>query len=164
MRRFLASCLGLVLLGAGCFGPDPNQTETGESLPVLAIDFPDVAEPDSVETMTLSIENPGPGDFSSVLVAFSRVGVAEGESLPEPIVDVVPKGELPAVVDIRPEPLTQADDIRFRFPALPQGDTMDIEFDLRIPTRGGIAANSVQVYDGGEPDRVRGVLLSTRVQ
>jgi hypothetical protein len=164
MRGVVASCLSFALLGVACFGPDPNQTETGKSLPVLEVDFPDVAEPDSIQTMTLSIENPGPGDFSSVLVAFSRVGVAEGESLPEPIVDVVPKGEPPAVVDIRPEPLTRADDIRFRFPPLPQGDTMDIEFDLRIPTRGGVAANSVQVYDGGEPDRVRGVLLSTRVQ
>jgi hypothetical protein len=164
MCKFLASSLALALLGAACFGPDPNQTEAGKSLPVLAVDFPEVAEPDSIETMTLSVENPGPGDFSSVLVAFSRVGVAEGESLPEPIVDVVPKGEPPAVVDIRPEPLTEADDIRFRFPPLPQGDTIDIEFDLRVPTSGGVAANSVQVYDGGEPDRVRGVLLSTRVQ
>ncbi len=164
MRTLVLSSVALALVAAACFGPDPNQTEEGESLPVLEIDFPDVSEAGSIQTLVLTVENPGPGGFSSVFVAFSRVGAAEGESLPEPIVDVVPRGEPSPVVAVRPEPVKQVQGIRFRFPPLAEGETLDLEFDLRIPTRSGVAANSVQVYDGAKPDRVRGVLLSTRVQ
>jgi hypothetical protein len=164
VHRLLIVSAVAALAAAACFGPDPNQTEEGESLPILDADFPDVAEAGSIQTLVLTVENPGPSEFSSVFVSFSRVGAAEGESLPEPIVDVVPKGEPSPVVDVRPEPVDRAQGIRFRFPPLGEGETMEIEFDLRIPSRAGVVANSVQVYDGAKPDRIRGVLLSTRVQ
>jgi hypothetical protein len=167
MRRFTnvpAALVALALVATACFGPDANQTEEGEGLPFITAEFPDVTEPGATETLSLVVENPGPGDLSSVFVTFSRVGAAEGKSLPTPIVDVVPKGESSPILAIRPEPVKQAQDIRFRFAGLPEGETMELEFDLRMPTQAGVAANSVQVYDGGDPDRIRGVLLSTRVQ
>lgn len=164
MRKTLLALVLSALVLASCSGSDPNQTDEGESLPVIAVEFPETVEAGSTETLSLSVENPGPGDFSSLFVAFSRVGAAEGESLPRPIVDVVPRGVPSAVVDVRPEPVKSAQGIRFRFEALPEGETVEFEFDLRIPERGGLAANSVQVYDGAQPDRIRGILLSTRVQ
>jgi hypothetical protein len=147
-----------------CFGADPNETTEGKSRPVITAEFPDITEPGAVETLSLAIENPGPGDFSSLFVAFSRVGAAEGVSLPQPIVDVPGKGKPSAVVEVRPDPVKVAEGIRFRFPALPEGESVDVVFELRTPEKAGLAANSVQVYDGAEPERIRGVLLSTRVQ
>jgi len=163
VRRLLICCT-ILTLGTSCFGPDPNQTTEGESRPVLDAEFPETVEPGAVETFTLTVENPGPGDFSTLFVSFSLVGAAEGVSLPEPIVNVPAKGSPSSVLDVRPKPVKAAEGIRFRFSALPEGETEQIEFDLRVPEKPGVAANSVQVYDGAEPERVRGVLLSTRVQ
>jgi hypothetical protein len=164
VRKSLIACTALVLVGVSCYGPSPDETDEGKSRPVVAAEFPEVVEPSSLQTLSLAIENPGPGDFSSLFVAFSRVGAAEGVSLPKPIVDVPVGGKPSAVIEVRPDPVKVAEGIRFRFPDLPEGESLDIEFRLRMPARAGVAANSVQVYDGAEPDRIRGVLLSTRVQ
>ena len=163
MKR-LAACAAILAIATSCFGPDPDVTERGESRPVVTADFPEVVEPGSVHTLELAIENPGPGVFSSLFVTFSQVGAAAGESLPEPIVDVPVKGRPEPVVDVDPEPVKVAEGIRFRFSPLPEGETREIRFELRVPEQAGVAANSVQVYDGAKPDRIRGVLVSTRVQ
>ena len=148
----------------GCYGSDPNVNEEGESLPVISADFPDAVDAGSTQTLSLSVENPGPGSFSSLFVTFSIVGAAQGVNLPEPIVDVAVKGQPPSVLSVDPKPVKTAEGIRFRFDSLPAGESTDITFELRMPEKTGVAANSIQVYDGAEPDRVRGVLLSTKVQ
>ena len=164
MRKLTAALLLLMFVAAACYGSDPNTTEEGKSLPIISADFPDAVEAGSLETLTLSVENPGPGEFSSLFVTFSVVGAAKGVSLPQPIVDVAVKGRPPSVVSVDPEPVKTAEGIRFRFDPLPAGETTEITFELRMPEKGGVAANSVQVYDGAEPERVRGVLLATKVE
>ena len=164
MQKLLAACIALGLIAVSCYGPDPDKTDQGQSRPDVEAEFPEFVEPGSVVTLSLAIDNPGPGDFSSLFVAFSRVGAAEGVSLPDPIVDVPVEGKPSPVVDVSPEPVKVVEGIRFRFPALAEGESLDIEFELRAPDKAGLVANSVQVYDGAEPDRIRGVLLSTRVQ
>jgi hypothetical protein len=111
-----------------------------------------------VQTMSLTITNPGPEPMSSVVVTFARVG------LDTPIVDGAAGRDNPAVVSIDPEPLTvdQAA-VVYQFDGLADGESATIDFRLKIPVRQGVAANSVQVSDGGAPDRLQGIRLETTV-
>ena len=111
-----------------------------------------------MQTMSLTVTNPGPEPMSSVLVTFARVG------LDTPIVDAAARRTNPAVVSINPEPLTvdQAA-VVYQFDGLAEGESATIEFRLEVPLRQGVAANSIQVSDGGAPDRLRGIRLETTV-
>ena len=108
-----------------------------------------------MQTMSLTVTNPGPEPMSSVLVTFARVG------LDTPIVDAAARRTNPAVVSINPEPLTvdQAA-VVYQFA---EGESATIEFRLEVPLRQGVAANSIQVSDGGAPDRLGGIRLETTV-
>jgi hypothetical protein len=154
-----------LLLGSACFGPDPNRTASGAGLPAFEIDFPAEAPAGSIQTMSLTVTNPGPEPISSVVVAFARVGPsAGGGELPAPIVDGGFKGRNAAIKAIRPEPREISQSAtEFFFDSLPEGESMTLEFDLVIPDVSGEAANSVTVYDGSDPDRIRGARLSTSV-
>jgi hypothetical protein len=158
----LAVCL---FLGGACFGPDPNRTASGAGLPEFEIDFPAESPPGSIQTASLTITNPGPEAISSVVVAFARVGPSEGgEELPAPIVDGGFEHKNPAIEGIRPEPREISQSAtEFFFGPLPEGESTTVEFDLVIPDVSGEAANSVTVYDGSDPDRIRGARLSTNV-
>ena len=155
----------LLLVGTACFGPDPNRTASGAGLPTFEIDFPVEAPAGSIQTMTLTITNPGPEPISSVVVAFARVGPSEGGAeLPVPIVDGGFKQRNPAIKAVRPEPREISQSAtEFFFGPLPEGESTTVEFDLLIPDVSGEAANSVTVYDGSDPDRIRGARLSTTV-
>jgi hypothetical protein len=162
-----AALFALVLvLGSGCFGPDPNRTASGAGLPDFEIEFPAEARAGSTQTMSLTVTNPGPQPISSVVVAFARVGPREGGAeLPAPIVDGGFKERNPAIKAIRPEPREISQPAtEFFFGPLQEGESMTVEFDLVIPDASGEAANSVTVYDGSDPDRIRGARLSTNVQ
>jgi hypothetical protein len=151
--RAIAGAVAVALVTAGCFG-----TDSGPSPPELAIEFPARAEAGSVQTMSLTVTNPGPEPMSSVLVTFARVG------LDTPIVDAAARRTNPAVVSINPEPLTvdQAA-VVYQFDGLAEGESATIEFRLEVPLRQGVAANSIQVSDGGAPDRLGGIRLETTV-
>ncbi len=161
MRRLIAVAALVGLLG-GCFGPDPNVTDDGKGLPVLTLDFPAVVEPSSVATAVLTIENPGPEDMDSIVVAFSRLGDPE---LQLPLVEVSAPDEDGPVRSIDPEPRAVGQGgVIFTFGGIAEGEEMTITFELATPSEEGKVGNAVQVYDGTDPDRARGVRLEAQVQ
>lgn len=159
LRGTLAALALLVLVA--CTGPDPNLTATGAGKPELSVDFPESAGSGDVVTASIQITNTGPQDMDSIVVSFVRVG---DPSLPEPIVEPR-KGRLQSgIEDIRPEPRGQSPaDATYAFEGIPEGESVTLEFDLRMPQGPGTFGNSVQVYDGSEVDRAAGVRLEIEV-
>jgi hypothetical protein len=143
-------------------GPDPNLTESGAGRPRVSAEFPETARAGDVVTASLEISNPGPGNIDTIVVSFVRVG---DPSLPLPIVEPR-RGRVQSGIEaIRPEPEGQSPaDATYTFPGLPEGGTVTIEFDLRIPDTSGRVGNSVQVYDGAQVDRAAGVRLETEIR
>lgn len=166
MRRLVAAAGAAAVLLIGCFGPDPNLTESGKGKPVLAVDFPDAVSPGEVATATLTVENPGPGDIRIVTVAFAGVGVpAASGPLPVDLVPITTTPDNPAVRSVEPQPQSVSNDgVVYYFGGLEEGETMEIAFEIVAPEEPGPAASSVSVYDGREPDRIRGVRLETVVR
>lgn len=159
-KSFLAALLGLVVFTA-CAGPDPNLTESGTGKPQVTAEFPEQAAAGQVVTAVITITNPGPEDMTSVVVSFARVG---DPSLPYPIVEPLPNRARAGIDDIRPDPTGESPpDATYTFGPLAEGDSTTLEFDLVIPDRDGTVGNSVQVYDGAEPERARGVRIETEV-
>lgn len=159
-RSLLAALFGLVLLTA-CAGPDPNLTERGTGKPQVTAEFPRQAQAGEVVTVVIEVTNPGPEDMTSVVVSFARVG---DPSLPYPIVEPLPDRARAGIEDIRPEPSGESPpDATYTFGPLAEGATTSIEFDLLIPQREGTVGNSVQIYDGAEPERARGVRVEMEV-
>lgn len=164
MRRLFAAVAGLALL-SGCFGADPNLTDGGKGKPLLGVEFPGSVSRGGTATATLTVENPGPGDMGSVVVAFASVGVAGASGpIPTELVPLTTSSDNPVMVSIEPEPRNVSDDgVIYVFDGLPQGESREITFEIRVPDEAGPAANSVSVYAGEDADRVRGVLLQTEV-
>lgn len=146
-----------------CTGEDPNLTEGGLGKPQLTIDFPARTEPGSIHEATLTIINPGPGDMRTVVVAVTAVGLST------PILGFVPEGQDAPIVDIQPEPTAASREGVFTFgpegdaPRLAEGASFEVIFTLRVPASAGEAANSIQVYDGENIDRAKGIRLETLV-
>ncbi len=165
MRRLWAAATTLMLLVA-CFGPDPNLTDEGKGLPVLTIDFPATVRAGTTNTATVTVENPGPGDMGSVVVAFATVGVAAASGpLPAELVPIAAGRDNPAVRSVNPEPKSvSTDGVIYVFEGLQVGEKMPIEFEIVVPRQPGPAANSVSVYDGADTNRVRGLRLETVVR
>ena len=167
MRRgVLAGAAGVLIVLTGCFGPDPNLTESGKGKPLLSVEFPDEAAPGAVETATLTVENPGPGDIEILTVAFAAVGVpAASGSLPVDLVPITTTPDNPAVASVEPEPQKVSNDgVVYYFGRLDEGETTEIAFDLVLPKTPGPVASSVSVYDAREIDRIRGLRLATAVR
>lgn len=161
MRKVLlaAALAGLLLLA--CTGPDPNLTSSGTGKPEVTAEFPAEADAGDVVTASIRVTNPGPEDMVSIVVSFARVG---DPSLPYPIVEPLPDRARAGIRDIRPEPTGESPpDATYTFGPLPEGESTTIEFDLVIPDHDGVVGNSVQVYDGAEPERARGIRLETEV-
>lgn len=189
MRRIVALAVFVAVVAGGCFGgEDANVTEAGKGFPQLTISFPETAAPGSVQDAELTITNPGPGDMRTVVVAFAAIGPAQGETeLPIPLINFSAGKDNSAIVSVVPEPrAVSRDGVVYTFgpmcpeggaypadcsgvgsdqavPRLVEGDSMVIVFKIRIPSITGTAANSVQVYDGSEIDRARGVRMQTLV-
>ena len=164
MRRFVAGLVAFALLPA-CFGPDPNLTESGKGKPLLSVEFPETVGRGSVHTATFTVENPGPGDMGSVVIAFASVGVAGASGpLPAELVPLTTSPENPAIESISPEQRDVSDDgVIYVFDGIEEGGSLDIAFEIRVPDTAGPAANSVSVYAGEAADRIRGVRLQTVV-
>jgi hypothetical protein len=164
MRRLAAALVVLLGLGA-CFGPDANLTKGGKGKPVLSIDFPDTVPAGAPATATLTVENPGPGDMGSIVVAFATVGVAAASGPPPAeLVPVSTSPDNPSVASVTPEPQSVSrDGVVYVFGGVAEGATTEIRFEIVAPEETGRAANSVSVYDGAEPDRISGVRIETLV-
>ncbi len=160
-----AVAVGLIglLFFSGCFGGNPDVTESGKGRPRISVEFPERSEPSSVQTAVLEILNPGPGDMSGLSVSFTRVGMVGGQ-VPDPIVSIGSGGENPAVVDVEPEPeAVSAEGDVYVFEGLEEGASTTVAFELKVPEEPGVAANAVVVSDAREIDRSRGVPLCTVV-
>jgi hypothetical protein len=164
VRRARAAAAVLLMLAA-CFGPDPNQTESGKGLPVLSVEFPESVAAGSTNTATLTVENPGPGDIESVVVAFAAVGVAAASGpLPAELVPAASGRDNPAVASVEPEPRSVSPDgVVYVFDGLEEGASLEIAFRIVAPERAGTAANSISVYDGADASRIRGLRVDTVV-
>ncbi len=129
----------------------------------VEVSFPATAAPGTVETAVITATNSGAAPVETLFVSFSLVGVGGEAGVPRPLVAAV-AGDRSTVVAVRPEPAATGGGVRFGFGPLAAGESTTIEFDLRIPGTRGTAANSVQVYDGRDPDVAAGARLTTEVQ
>ncbi|MEA2485890.1 MAG: hypothetical protein QOD46_1001 [Actinomycetota bacterium] len=163
MIRCLAVLSAAVLLAA-CTGTS-GQTASGLGLPQVSVRFPANSAPGATHVAKLQVTNPGPGDMSSVVVAFSRTGPSPGATaLPPPIVDVGFNSSNAAISAIHPRPVAvSSDGVVYRFGGLAVGKSITISFTLKVPRTPGVLANAMVVYDGGHTDRARGVRLQTVV-
>jgi len=161
LRTVVLSAGAAALLLFGCTGPDPNLTERGTGKPEVTAEFPANSEAGEIETAVIRVTNRGPEDMSSIVISFARVG---DPSLPHPIVEPLPGRVRAGIEDIRPEPTGESpSDATYTFAGLAEGESTEIEFDLRIPAREGTVGNSVQIYDGAEVERAAGVRIETEV-
>jgi hypothetical protein len=162
MRRSALVCLvGLFALPA-CFGSDANLTDSGEGRPNVTVDFPETVEAGSVATATFEIENPGPSDMDGLSLAFALLGRSD---LPDSLVAFGAQRGERSVVEVRPEPTAvSADGAVYAFGGLEEGESTTIEFDLRMPSRPGVYANSVTASEASNLERSRGVRLETEVE
>ena len=149
-----------MLIFPACFGSGGQDAD--QSRPLVDLQFPATVGVGEEATATIEVENPGPGDIGTLTVAFALLG---GADLPQPLVGFGTQGENPSVVSVDPEPnAVSQDGVVYSFDALPEGETVTIEFTLRAPNRRGSYANSVTVSDGADLERSRGVPLRTEVE
>jgi hypothetical protein len=154
----------LVFSLSACFPSDANLTQGGKGLPELTAELPPSIETSAMESLTLTISNPGPGDMTSLIVSFSRVGAGGQEELPEPLIDVGVQRKSESIVSIEPEPDSiSLDATIYRFDPLAEGESITIVFEIRAPAARGEYANAVVVYDGQDVERARGVRIDTTV-
>lgn len=173
-QKGVAAAFVLVaLLSAGCYGEDSNLTESGKGKPRVVVDFPATAEAGSTQELTIEVTNPGPGAMPNVFVAFTLVGVGGAEGVAQPLVVGGPGGRSPSVEAVDPEPIDSGEaGTVYKFasapggagePFLPVGKSVSLKFRIELPERAGSYANSLQVYDGSEPDRAGGFMLEVEV-
>jgi len=163
--RFAAAGALLWLIPIAC-GSDAGLTEGGKGYPELSVDFPSTAMISSPADAVLTVTNPGPGDIDTVAVAFATIAPSPGtRELPLPIVGRGFDGDNPSVLEVVPEPRAISEDgVVYTFGRIEEGESMKITFTLQMPTEAGIAANSLQVYDGRDVERARGIRLQTTVE
>lgn len=157
--------IGLLLCaGTACYASDSDLSASGKGKPTFVVDFPATASPGATEDLVLDISNPGPGDMTSLFVAFANVG-AQGSGLGNRLVPFSTGGENPAVATVDPEPDSVSEDgVVYRFSGLAAGASTTITFSLVLPRTRGVASSSVQVYDGSELDRAAGKRVAVTVQ
>ena len=153
-----------LLATPACFSSSAELSESGKGLPEVTVEFPAETRPGSSHPAALEVTNPGPGDISSVVVTFARVGAPAAEGLPNPIVDPGRGPDSGTVAAVDPPPSASSRDVMYRFGPLAEGDSATITFELEVPRTPGPAANSVTVYDAADPGRARGVRLETMVE
>jgi len=157
---------------AACLGPDPNLTDDGLGKPILIVDFPTEAEAGSTEGLLIEIDNPGPGDMSSITIAFANVAVGGTDGSVQPLLRPAPPPEQlgddqqvsPSISSIEPEPLTVGEGgLVFRFGPLSEGESASVSFEVVVPEESQLYANSVQAFDSQVLDRIDAVKLQVEV-
>ena len=162
--RIAACALALVALSA-CYGSGSSDlSREGHGRPRLSIEFPSSTTAGATEELVVHVSNPGPGAMDSIFLAFTNVGVP-GSGIGTALVPFGRRGENPAIASVSPEPDAVSDDgVVYRFPGLEVGASATITFSVVVPSTPGPAANSLQVYDGSEPDRAAGIRVGTTVR
>src|SRR5918999_5708852 len=160
----LAALLSILALGS-CYRDSSNLSPWGEGLPQVAVEFPAMSAPGSVHTAALEVANPGPGDIGRLAVSFALVGAPAAEGLPATLIGAAGGGRAQSVLAVSPRPMSVSPDgAVYRFGGLEEGESLTIEFELRVPRTPGVAANSVVVSDDSDPARARGARLETTVR
>jgi len=165
LSRLAPSVVAILLVGAACAG-DANLTDTGKGKPFVTADFPGTVKAGSTQQLEINVENPGPGDIRTIVVAFVLVGPLAGQNeLPAPLIALGVDGESPSVAGVDPSPAgISQDGTLYTFEGLDEGESGTFTFDVKVSEQPGTAANSVQVYDGQELDRASGVRVETTVE
>lgn len=152
------------ILCVACFPPDTELTDAGRGLPDLTAEIEPVLEPGSTTQLSVIITNPGPGDMTSVIVSFSRVGASAQEELPQPLVDVGVQKESDSIIGSDPEPESiSLDAMTYKFAGLREGESVTIVFELKVPKQQGAYANALVAYDGVDVERARGIRINATV-
>jgi hypothetical protein len=162
-RSFASLLCAAILLGA-CFPRDQNLTESGKGKPVVTADVPATVAPGSTTELAVEVANPGPGDIDAVLVAFVVVGIGGQQGNAVPLVPPGRNDDSPSVgtVEPRPEGVGEGGTI-YRFGPLDTGESRTFRFEIIVPDAPGTYANSLQVYDGADPQRIDGLRLQIEV-
>jgi energy-converting hydrogenase Eha subunit A len=160
----VAGALAALVLG-GLAVSRLSTSDEGPARPRLtvSVSFPTSAEAGGLETAEITVTNAGSAKVDALFVSFSLVGGGGEVVVPDPLVQAG-TGAGSSIVAVRPEPAATGGGVRFGFGSLAAGESTTIEFDLRVPDVTGTAANSVQVYDGRDPDIAAGARLTTEVQ
>ncbi|MDQ3955715.1 MAG: hypothetical protein M3285_09220 [Actinomycetota bacterium] len=167
-RRFpvlfvVAIAVGALVLGGLAVSRLGDTGEVGDKAELsVSVSFPTTAAPGDVATAAITVTNSGSADVKALFVSFSLVGGGGEAGVVEPLVEAV-AGEQPSIVAVRPPPDATGGGMRYGFGRLAAGDSTTVEFDLRVPESPGTASNSVQVYDGSDPDVATGARLTTEV-
>lgn len=171
MRRVALVSVAVLSL-AGCFGPNPNLTEGGLAKPVVTADFPDRVSVGSINELTVSIENPGPGAMSSFSIAFAVVAVGGSRGNAQPLVAPAAAPEQlgsqqdisPSIASIDPEPVTVGQGgVVFQFGPLGEEESTEVVFSIVAPDDPGRYAGSLQAYDSQAIDRIGAIKVETEV-
>ena len=171
MRRILVATAAVVF-AAGCFGPNPNLTESGLAKPVVTLEFPQRVDAGSTTELTVNVTNPGPGEMTSFSIAFLVVAVGGGRGNAQSLVAPAPAPERlgteqevsPSIASIEPTPVDVGESgLVFRFGPLGEEESASVGFEIVAPTEPGNYANSLQVYDSRVIDRIGAVKLETEV-
>lgn len=165
-RKIALLGLAVLSLSAGCVRDTPELTSTGRGKPQLAVAFPPTVNAGSTHTAELEVSNPGPGAMDIVQVTFVLVGPGADQSeLPRPLILGGVNEATGEIVSVTPEPrAVSADGLVYSFDGLEEGASRTISFAIRVPQVPGTFANSVQVYDGRDLERLAGVRLDTLVE
>lgn len=155
-----------MLLTGACVRDTSSLTSEGLGKPELSVSFPETVEPGSTHTAELEISNPGPGGMDIVQVTFVLVGPGPNQSeLPRPLILGGANESTGKIVSVTPEPrAVSSDQLVYSFEGLEEGESTLVSFRIRVPMITGAFANSVQVYDGRDLERLTGVRLDTLVE
>ena len=164
--RKISAVVALLLLVPGCAAERSDLTAAGLGKPELAVTFPSEVAPGSTHTAKLEVSNPGPGHMDVVRVTFVLVGPGpDQDELPRPLILGGVSDETGEIVSVTPEPTAvSGDGLVYSFAGLGEDEAATISFGIRVPKIAGAFANSVQVYDGKDLERLRGVRLDTLVR
>jgi hypothetical protein len=164
-RAAVLVCLGLFLF-AGCVRDTSGLTSSGLGKPGLSVSFPEAAPAGSTQTAVLEVSNPGPGEMRVLAVTFVLVGPGPNQKeLPRPLIAGGVNESTGEIVSVSPEPRSVSDDgLVYTFDGLAEGATTKISFEIRVPQVPGAFANSVQVHDGQDLERLTGVRLDTLIE
>lgn len=166
MTKIAVLCLVTLLASSGCVRSQSGLTSDGLGKPELSLAFPAEVEAGTTHVAQLDVTNPGPGDLRLLSVTFVLVGPGPNQNeLPRPLILGGANESTGEIVSVTPEPRSvSSDGLVYSFEGLDEGESTEISFEIRVPRVPGTFANSVQVHDGQDLDRLTGARLDTVVE